>query len=323
MLINLGLGAIHSNNIDMTLSNYPNNTINLRLLEWLSEQYHVEIKPENFLFVPGATYALLLILLDLQHKNIYLPDFCYGGYLCLLRELVFKLNDYDYQNPYDVECHPESVFIWNYPNNPTGFLVKEANIGQWSEDITVISDDVYITPETYTASLLSENSIAKHNLYTIGSASKLFGLAGIRLGWVISSSDNITALKRRLHALSLGVPTSSLLELENINFSVQFESIMQLLKKNRDLCHSFCVQHGIYHLPLTETSYYLLLDVSQFGIESCLIKDLLLAKYSVVVMDLSYQDKAFLRINLGVQTDILAAGLSKINMALALLRNIQ
>lgn len=248
--------------------------------------------------------------------------FCYGGYFALLRELVFNLNSYDYRNPYDVECHQESIFIWNYPNNPTGFLVKKANINQWNDNITVISDDVYITPKTYTASLLSENSIGKQNLYTIGSASKLFGLAGIRVGWVIASDDNIAVLKRRLHSLSLGVPTTSLVKLKNINLNIQYESIMQLLKDNQNYCHSFCIQHNIHHMPLTETSYYLLLDVSQFKIECALIKNFILAKFNVLVIGLNYQDKKFLRINLGVQTNILAAGLNKINMALAMLRKI-
>ncbi len=88
-----------------------------------------------------------------------------------------------------------SMVMFSNPNNPSGHLLKEAEIRKILEafsDIPVIVDEAYIEFSSVPSSisLLGEYG----NLYVTRTLSKAYGLAGIRTGFLISSPDNMKKL---------------------------------------------------------------------------------------------------------------------------------
>jgi threonine-phosphate decarboxylase len=90
----------------------------------------------------------------------------------------------------------ELVFICN-PNNPTGILVPTL---QLHEFICTHPASRFLIDETYLP-FIKENSLLTlpipENLYILRSFSKIYGIPGLRLGFVVASTDNIQRLSSR------------------------------------------------------------------------------------------------------------------------------
>lgn len=90
----------------------------------------------------------------------------------------------------------ELVFICN-PNNPTGGLVSSAALHDLARNHP---DSVFLIDESY-LSFLREPSLASfpqlENLFVLGSFSKVFGIPGLRLGFLIASEGGMHRLAAR------------------------------------------------------------------------------------------------------------------------------
>ncbi len=92
------------------------------------------------------------------------------------------------------------IFIAN-PNNPTGTMVKRAEF-EWfienvPEDILVLMDEAYfeyVEDEEYPDSLMYQNT--GKSILTVRTFSKIYGLAGLRLGYGIAHQDIISNMQR-------------------------------------------------------------------------------------------------------------------------------
>lgn len=91
----------------------------------------------------------------------------------------------------------ELVFVCN-PNNPTGALIsskKLLRLIQENPDSTFLIDESYL-PFTREKSLLKYD--IPDNLYLLCSFSKIYGIPGLRLGFLISAEKNIHKLNERI-----------------------------------------------------------------------------------------------------------------------------
>ncbi len=90
----------------------------------------------------------------------------------------------------------ELVFICN-PNNPTGALTPTGELHKWishHRDTFFLVDESYL-PFTREKSLLHYN--LPPNLFVLFSSSKIYGIPGLRLGFLVSKADNLKALNLR------------------------------------------------------------------------------------------------------------------------------
>lgn len=129
--------------------------------------------PESF----GAKVKLL----KLKPENQFLPD------LDELKSLVTKNT---------------KVICINNPNNPTGSLMEEDMLKEIVE--IAKSVDAYIHSDEVYRGLYPEEDVkipSIVDLYekgiSIGSMSKVFSLAGLRLGWIAASEDIISEMIKR------------------------------------------------------------------------------------------------------------------------------
>ncbi|MGH7889723.1 MAG: histidinol-phosphate transaminase, partial [Thermodesulfobacteriota bacterium] len=94
----------------------------------------------------------------------------------------------------------KAVFIAN-PNNPTGTMVKKREL-EWflermPEDIMVVVDEAYfdyVEDPDYPNSLYYQS--LRKSIITVRTFSKIYGLAGLRLGFGISSEEIISYMNR-------------------------------------------------------------------------------------------------------------------------------
>jgi histidinol-phosphate aminotransferase len=113
------------------------------------------------------------------------------------------------------------LFVTN-PNNPTGTLAPRetviAFVNQVPDHVTLVMDEAYLEflPDPLQLAPLVQSG-ARPNLVLLRTFSKIYGLAGLRVGYGIAHPDLITALEkiRQPFNLNLAAQTAALAALED------------------------------------------------------------------------------------------------------------
>lgn len=170
------------------------------------------LKPENFLLTAGSTEVLSLMgqHVGLQKGEILTP---FPTFPTALRfgeraGAIIRKVGLDQDNRIDLERVLESisskttmVFICN-PNNPTGTEVPTEDLinfcRQVPSNVLICVDEAYME---YSNAGLKGSMIQLidelPNLVVCRTFSKAYGLAGLRIGYAVSQSKNVDALRRR------------------------------------------------------------------------------------------------------------------------------
>ncbi|NUM51917.1 MAG: histidinol-phosphate transaminase [Flavobacteriales bacterium] len=144
------------------------------------------VKPENEILIFENSFVAYYQLADIhqiQYKLIPQQQF-----VCKLENVI----------PY-VTNKTKLIFIAN-PNNPTGTAITHKELVQFINKIPtsvlVIVDEAYIEYATKKNIAKPLNLISKHkNIVVIRTFSKAYGLAGLRIGYVIADEKIIAQLK--------------------------------------------------------------------------------------------------------------------------------
>jgi len=146
-------------------------------------------------------------------------------YVAVPSEPDFSLN-IDLMIAYAKKYQPKLIFICT-PNNPTGYLIPKEDIKKLlkSTDALVVVDEAYME-FTDGKSSLSKDTLNYPNLVVLRTLSKAFGLAGIRLGYLISNPEIVQTLNRvkspyHLNALTQMVGISSFKQIDFVKTYVQ------------------------------------------------------------------------------------------------------
>jgi histidinol-phosphate aminotransferase len=93
------------------------------------------------------------------------------------------------------QAQPRLVFLCN-PNNPTGTYIAPDTIAHWAAawpGTLFIVDEAYLT---FAAEAPSVLPVMRHNMLVLGSMTKAYALAGLRLGYAVGAPDLLDALRR-------------------------------------------------------------------------------------------------------------------------------
>jgi len=159
--------------------------------------------------------------LQLKPENNFIPD------LDLLRSLVDK--------------NTKMITI-NNPNNPTGSLIPEDVMKEIAEiaksvDAYVLSDEVYRGISKDGSYMPSITDIYEKGI-SVGSMSKIFSLAGLRMGWIVSKSEEVIDAcrnRRDYDTISCGQLDDLFASLALANKEKIFERNSKILLKNREI----------------------------------------------------------------------------------------
>ena len=178
----------------------------VQLRDAITSMYgEIELTRENVLVTNGTSEANLLAVLSLIGKGdeviVQMPNYMqiYG----LLKAINAKVREWwlkpseEFKPSIDdlnklIGKNTKAIFISN-PNNPTGKFLNSRDLKEVAEvagenNVFLVFDEVYRGLElvdSYTPSILEHYDLDK-TIVTSG-LSKVYGLPGIRVGWIISS----------------------------------------------------------------------------------------------------------------------------------------
>ncbi len=170
--------------------------------------------------IPASIGAEVRIL-KLTMENDYLPD------LDELRSMVDK--------------NTKMITI-NNPNNPTGSLIPSAMLKEIAEiarsvDAYLLSDEVYRSISEDGSYMPSVLDVYEKGI-SVGSMSKSFSLAGLRMGWIASNDPEVIAQvkeRRDYDTISCGVLDDKLAALALANKEAIIERNRKIVLKNRKI----------------------------------------------------------------------------------------
>ena len=194
------------------------------------------------------------------------------------------------------------IFIAN-PNNPTGTWLTAHELQQFiqqvPEQVVVVIDEAYfeyvLEPDyADTSPWLQQYP----NLIVTRTFSKIYGLAGLRLGYALSSaeiSDLLNRVRQPFNAniLALLAARESLLDDQFVAHSI--ENNLDGLKR----LGQYCEQRGLFYIP--SVANFLSID---FADRAELINQQLMQKGIIVRPIDNYQLHGFLRISIGAEFEM-------------------
>jgi len=242
---------------------------------------YLQVPNDTILLTNGATEAIYLVAAWLQKKFSYrcrsiilIPTFSeYEDACCLAGhevQCVTSLNDV----PDDVSA----LWLCN-PNNPTGNCIPVATLTAWAQrhpNAYLIIDQSYedfcLTPK------LTPSDVARSsNIIQLHSMTKRFAIPGLRLGFIVASSNIIRGLR------SIKMPWSvNALALEACRwllFNASSFDMQAFLDETQRFRSSINAIEGFEALP-TQTHFFLVKCQHWDSLE---LKSLLLQKYGILI----------------------------------------
>jgi threonine-phosphate decarboxylase len=156
---------------------------------------HYECSSSDISLYNGGSSAIFHLLDYLPNKRVYIYS---PAYLEYKRALEIKSKEYiliDRLTDIDHEIESDSIVIFVNPSTPDGKLYDmDRLLDKWiAKDATIIIDESFIEFTTQKSAI--EHIHRYDKLYILKSMTKLYSCAGVRVGIIISNSDNIKALE--------------------------------------------------------------------------------------------------------------------------------
>ncbi|MBU2515443.1 histidinol-phosphate transaminase [bacterium] len=176
----------------------------------------------------------------------FTPTFSYYSHVVALNKGQFltipRESDYsiDMNKVRKIDLQGCKLVILCSPNNPSGNLLEEEVLDYFlGRDIIVMVDEAY-----YEFSKISfKDKVRQHqNLIVLRTFSKCFGLAGLRVGYGIASSNLIDALMKIKPPFSVNVAAEAALKtcLDNLPYyQEQVDTIIQVREWSQDRLREF------------------------------------------------------------------------------------
>ena len=147
-----------------------------------------------------------------------------------------------------------SVTIITRPNNPTGEAIANADLiailqAAQTTNSWVFLDEAYIEFaefDSVVATLLPEYN----NLVILRTFSKAYGLAGIRLGYILGSESLIEAFRVRCMPFNIATPSLQVAEQALLDDNQkEMRDYCDLIKKNRQILSEWLIQNKVTVFP--------------------------------------------------------------------------
>jgi aspartate aminotransferase len=310
------------------------------ILRYTEENYGRMVAPENVIVTNGAKqslYNLLYSLIDPQDEVILLAPYwvsypemvkmCYGMPVVVtpedgtfyhrMEDIVQKVSSYT------------KAIILNSPNNPSGAMYPAEFVAELVEfcerkGIYLIMDDIYHKlvferKQWVPAWNFTEKDIETSRVIVVNGVSKLYGMTGFRIGWVIASRKLVEVMTNVqgqitsnpaivLQAAAEGALTGQqgLVENLRLTFENNRKVILDELKAFSDL-----------KVVPPDGTFYVLPDFRAYGPDSTKLANFLLEKALVVtVPGKEFGMEGFIRLSFAGGVKEIKEGVTRLRWAL-------
>lgn len=258
-----------------------------RLARHYFDSYGVDIEPERFIFLSGASSALTLALSSTfaAGDRIAFARPGYVAYRNTLRAL--------HLTPVEIPCGPESRYqltaaslaaldpaphgvIVASPANPTGTIIEPAELEAIARvcrerKITIISDEIY-HGLSYVGPAHSMLEFEPDALI-VNSFSKYFSMVGWRLGWLLAPTQRLHRARAFMGNLFLTAPSlSQHAALVALDCREELEGHLATYARNRELLLQALPRLGLTNIAPPDGAFYIYANVGHLtndSIELC------------------------------------------------------
>ena len=198
----------------------------------------VGLLPENILVFNGSDSALKDCIECLLNP---------GDVVCVVEPEYSQINTYvqmasgileglRFKNPMDLSIEDikeaikdKKVLYLSNPSNPTGRYLNRSEIKSLlDEGICLLLDEAYVE---FAQESLADLVLEYKNLFIFRTFSKAFGLAGLRLGYLISDKENIKILKKNRNSKEIN-SFAQIAAIEALrNFNIYEDRINEITKE--------------------------------------------------------------------------------------------
>ncbi len=268
----------------------------------------LSVKPENLIFGNGSNEVIEIVARTFMKPGdeAVIGEFAFivfpivtqavgaEAIISPMSHLTHNLRDmFDRITP-----KTKAVFIAN-PNNPTGTMVKKDEF-EWflervPDDIIIVVDEAYfdyVDDPDYPNSL-NYQSLGK-SIITVRTFSKIYGLAGLRLGFGVSSEEIISYMSRVREPFNV----NSLAQIAAIAALDDMEHVKTSKEINRDGLKYLVQELKRFNLPFAPSfTNFILVDL---GADPIPIYNALLREGVIVRPVINYGLKTHIRVTVGL-----------------------
>jgi aspartate aminotransferase len=277
------------------------------IIRYTEENYDRLPAPENVIVSSGAKqslYNLLYTILNPQDEVIILAPYwvSYPEMVKMLYGVPVIVHPEDgtfYPRMEDIKkvitSYTKAIIV-NSPNNPSGAIYSEAFIGELVEfceakGIFLISDDIYhklvfdgkkwANPYKFT-----NKDLETSHVISINGVSKLYGMTGFRVGWVVAPRKMVEIMINVQGQISTTTSIVQQAAAEGALNGVQSvtESLRMMLENNRNVMINELKAFRGVHIEVPDGTYYCLPDFSAWQPDSLKLSKQLLDKARVVTV---------------------------------------
>lgn len=310
------------------------------IIRYTEENYDRVVGPENVIVSAGAKqslYNLLYTLLNPQDEVIVLAPY-WVSYPEMIK-MVYGVPVI--VKPEDGKFHPRMkdieqaissytrAIIVNSPNNPSGIMYRPDFIAELvafceKKGIYLIMDDIYHKlvfdgKVSVSAFKYTGKDIESTKVIVINGISKLYGMTGFRIGWVIASKQLVEVMTN-VQAQTVSC-TSLLLQAaaEGALTGLQspIESLRLTLENNRNVMMQELQSFNGVKITKPDGTYYCLPDFRAYSNDSVALSKMLLKRALVVtVPGKEFGMEGHLRLSYATTIKDITEGVARIKWAL-------
>ena len=274
-----------------------------------------KLKPENFWISNGSDAILdaipALFSSTKKVENIIIPDLTYGRIEQTSIVRGVKLKKIPLKNGYinldktlkSIDTKTSIIYIVN-PNMPTGtsYTYDELNnfISKVPSNILVVIDEAYIEFNIGVRnSFKFDHKLIKNydNVLITRTFSKLFALAGHRIGYMVASEHIVDLFKRAIQIFPVSA-LSSQVAIKAISDIPYYENICKLNRIEKEKFYKFFDKHKIQHYKTSGNFIYINTKNTKWTNKE--LRLFLLAKHKILIRNIR---KIGLRITIGTKKE--------------------
>lgn len=302
------------NNLPNLLHNYgsKNSIVNKKLNNFL---LYTE---ERVVALNGASQIYPFLQAKYGEKNVLMPQPTFGEYGRIFKNKIRYSDAPGFDvNEVLVKAEDADVVIFVNPNNPTGSVIKSHFIFDFAKKHSskyILVDESFLdfSSESSIIDLLEKEPLS--NMLVIKSMSKVFGVPGIRLGFVYSCNDEeLTNIRNSLPIWNFNSVAEFFLEVLLKNRNSFTASVSKTIKDREDFAGKLSECAWVIKVHNSEANF-LLIEINGVIDERELIQ-WLLTRHNIYLKSVSEKFgtvKSYLRVAVRSQQDNLIL-IEKIN----------
>jgi aspartate aminotransferase len=310
------------------------------IIRYTEENYNRVVAPENIIVTTGAKQAIYNVLFSLinpQDEVIILAPYWVsypeivkmvygvpvivapedGRFIPRMEDITAAVSSYT------------KVIILNNPNNPSGAVFPKSFVAALVEfcekkGIYLVLDDIYhklvfdgiVAPVGYQ---FTKKDIESTRLIVINGVSKLYGMTGFRIGWVISNRRMIEVMTNVQAQVTSNPATLLQAAAEGALTGMQsfVESLRLTIENNRNVIMQELKTFNGIRVVKPQGAFYCLPDFRAYSADSVKLSDFLLKKaYVVTVPGKEFGIEGHLRLSFSGSVKELTEGVARMKWAL-------